>query len=337
MEGALLAVSTGLRKLAVFLLLSLAVMGNLEAQVSTHQARDIEVRIFLIDIEDVDTVAQNFTANLTLVIRWQDSNLAHDGPDSIILPLEDVWFPRIQILNQQKLVSTFPRSVEVYPDGEVVQRQRFWGSFSQPLDLRLFPFDSQHLRITLANVGFGKGVGNLIPSPSSGISEKLTMPDWKVTGWGFVAVDHPFDDESTHIDGMVFSLDVKRDTSFFIFKVILPLILIVVMSWLVFWIDPTLVSSQISVSVTAMLTMIAYRFALAGMMPRLTFLTSLDFFVLASTLVVFLSMTEVVYTAFLSTNDQLEKARAVDRKARWVAPLVFAAMAAETLYFRILV
>ena len=83
--------------------------------------------------------------------------------------------------------------------------------------------------------------------------------------------------------------------------------------------------------------MIAYRFALAGMMPRLTFLTSLDFFVLASTLVVFLSMTEVIYTAFLSTNDQLEKARAVDRKARWIAPLVFAAMAAETLYFRILV
>ena len=62
------------------------------------------------------------------------------------------------------------------------------------------------------------------------------------------------------VNGMVFSLDVKRDTSYFKYKVIFPLVLIVMMSWMVFWIDPSLVATQISVSVTAMLTMIAYRF-----------------------------------------------------------------------------
>jgi len=323
-----------MRKILVFFLFALASVGSLAAQEPVDQVRDVELRVFLIDIEAVDTVAQNFTANLTFELRWRDSSLAHDGPGSISLPLDDVWFPRIQILNQQKLVSTLPRSVEISPDGEVVQRQRVWGSFSQPLDLKSFPFDSQRLDVTMADVGFGGELVNLIPSPRSGISRKLTMPDWKVMGWDFVATDFPFDDESSRINGMVFSLDVKRDRSFFIFKVILPLILIVMMSWLVFWIDPTLVASQISVSVTAMLTMIAYRFALAGMMPRLTFLTSLDYFVLASTLMVFLSMTEVIYTAHLSTTDQLEKARKTDRVVRWIAPLVYAAMASETLFFR---
>ena len=108
------------------------------------------------------------------------------------------------------------------------------------------------------------------------------------------------------------------------------------MSWLVFWIDPSLAASQISVSVTAMLTMIAYRFALAGMIPRLATLTSLDYFVLVSTLMVFLAMLEVVYTAHLSTNGQLVKARKIDLHARWIAPLIYFAMAAETLYFKIL-
>ena len=70
-------------------------------------------------------------------------------------------------------------------------------------------------------------------------------------------------------------------------------------------------------------------------MPRLAFLTSLDHFVLVSTLIVFLSMVEVIYTAYLSTNDQLEKARKVDRKARWIAPVIYAALTAETLYFRV--
>jgi hypothetical protein len=324
-----------MRQLTIAWLLCVAILGNLEAQEPVHQARDVEVRVFLIDVEGVNTVSQNFTANLTLVLRWQDSSLAHDGPGSISMPLDDVWFPRIQFLNQQRLVSTLPRTVEIYPDGEVVQRQRVWGSFSQPLDLQAFPFDKQRLKVTLANVGFGAELVNLIPSPNSGLSKTLTMPDWAVTGWDFVATDFPFDDESSSIQGMIFSLDVKRDTSFFKYKVIFPLILIVLMSWLVFWIDPSLVASQISVSVTAMLTMIAYRFALAGMMPRLTFLTSLDYFVLASTLMVFLSMIEVVYTAHLSTRDQLDKARKVDRMARWIMPPVYFAMAAETLFLRI--
>jgi hypothetical protein len=326
-----------MRQLTIGWLLCVFILGCLEAQEPVHQAHDIEVKVFLIDIEGVDTVSQNFTANLTIVLRWRDSSLAHDGPDSISVPLDDIWFPIIQIINQQKLVPTLPRSVEIHPDGEVVQRQRYWGSFSQPLVLHSFPFDTQRLKIMLANVDFGADVINLIPSSNSGISERLTMPDWEVTGWDFVATDFPFDDESSQIEGMVFSLDVKRDTSFFIYKVILPLILIVMMSWLVFWIDPVLVASQISVSVTAMLTMIAYRFALAGMMPRLGFLTSLDYFVLASTLVVFLSMIEVVYTAYLSTNNQLDKARKVDRMARWIAPPIYLAMAAETLFLRVLI
>ena len=324
------------RLLTIFFLFSLTVTGSLQAQDVAGRVHDVKVRLFLIDVEGVDTVTQSFTANLTMVVRWHDPGLAHQGPGSVSMPLDDIWFPRIQMLNQQRLTSTLPRAVEVFPDGEVVQRQRFWGSFSQPLKLESFPFDSQSLKITIANVGFGGDIVNLIPSPRSGISKEMTMPDWIVTDWDFVTTDFSLEDESSSIDGLVFSLDVKRDGSYFKYKVIFPLILIVIMSWLVFWIDPSLAASQISVSVTAMLTMIAYRFALAGMIPRLATLTSLDNFVLVSTLMVFLAMIEVVYTAHLSTNGQLVKARKIDLHARWIAPLMYFSMAAETLYFKIL-
>ena len=328
-------ISTGAFLLTIFFLLTLTAAGNLHAQETTRQAHDVKVRIFLIDIEKVDTVAQSFTANLTLVLKWRDPGLSHEGPASISVPLDEIWHPRIQLLNQQRVVSTLPPMAEVRPDGGVVQRQRFWGSFSQPLDLQAFPFDSQSLQITLANVGFGEESVNLVASSESGISEKLTIPDWKITDWGLNNTEFAIEDEPSPIQGMVFSLDVERDKGFFKYKVIFPLILIVMMSWLVFWIDPSLAASQISVSVTAMLTMIAYRFALAGMIPRLGFLTSLDYFVLASTLVVFLAMIEVVYTAHLSTNGQLDKARKVDRHARWIAPLVYFAASAEVFFLRI--
>jgi hypothetical protein len=53
-------------------------------------------------------------------------------------------------------------------------------------------------------------------------------------------------------------------------KVILPLILIVAMSWIVFWIDPEESGIQISVAITTMLTLIAYRFAVGADLPKFT-------------------------------------------------------------------
>ena len=72
------------------------------------------------------------------------------------------------------------------------------------------------------------------------------------------------------------------------------------------------------------------------MMPRLAFLTSVDYFVLGSTRMVFLSLLEVIYTNHLSTHDGIDQARRVDRIARWLAPVLYATIALETHYFRAL-
>jgi hypothetical protein len=206
-----------------------------------------------------------------------------------------------------------------------------WGSLSQPMKLREFPFDSQKLQVSLVSTDFGSTEVQFIASPESGISDQLTIPDWAVTGWNLDVVDLPVGRKSSSVPGVVFSLDVKRHTGFFTLKVIFPLVLIVAMSWLVFWIDPSMAATQISVSVTAMLTLIAYRFSIGDMVPKLAFLTRLDYFVLGSTVLIFLSLMEVVYTSFLSGTGKLEVARAVDLKARWIMPLLFIAMMLETL------
>ena len=326
-----------MNRFTVTWLLFVVFSGSLVAQEPPSETRDVEVKVYVIDIEGIDSVSQSFIANLTLVLRWQDPSLKHAGPDSLSKNLNEIWHPRIQILNQQRTVKNFPLSAEVRPDGEVVYRQRLWGGFSQPLELREFPFDSQRLQLTLASVSFGSQTIRLRPSSDSGISEKLLIPDWQVQQWDFSKKSISLDNELISLPGVVFSLDVKRNTNYFKYKVILPLILIVLMSLLVFWIDPSLVPSQISLAVTAVLTMIAYRFALAGMLPRLPFLTTLDFFVIASTVMVFLAMVEVIYTAHLSTHDKLQKARIIDRKARWIAPLTFIILTIEILVFRLLV
>jgi len=142
----------------------------------------VYVTIFIIDVDEISSVNQSFDANVYLQYRWRDSKLAHKGPVAIVLPLNDVWNPKIQVVNQQKAWSTLPDVVTIAPDGEVLYRQRIWGSFSQPLKLKNFPFDRQVFSIQLAAVGFNPDQVEFLPdtTPESGIVQQLSVADWNV-------------------------------------------------------------------------------------------------------------------------------------------------------------
>ena len=101
----------------------------------------------------------------------------------------------------------------------------------------------------------------------------------------------------------------------------------------VFWIDPALGASQVSVSVTSMLTLIAYRFAIGNDVPKLPYLTLLDAFIMVSTLMVFLSLIEVIATTKMTSNGRIEAARAIDRRCRWLFPGAFLAVTVSLWFF----
>ena len=128
----------------------------------------------------------------------------------------------------------------------------------------------------------------------------------------------------TQISGYAFEFTASRNVQHYLLKVILPLVLIVMMSWAVFCIDPVTSNSQINVAVTSMLTLIAYRFAIDSQLPRLPYMTRLDAFILTSTILVFFSLIEVLVTTILDNNQQTERAKKIDRYCRVIFPVIFA-------------
>ena len=114
------------------------------------------VGIWVVDITNIDSAQQNFTAEVAVVLRWRDPRLAHTGNGIVRYPLEQIWHPRVAIVNETNFVSRrFPESVEVEPDGMVNYRQRYAGAFTQPLRLQSFPFDRQTFRFQLVAVRYG--------------------------------------------------------------------------------------------------------------------------------------------------------------------------------------
>ncbi len=297
----------------------------------------VQVAAWFVDISQIDSAAQTFTANLVLAVRWNDPSLAHADAGVKSYPLAQVWHPPLLIVNEgAALRRTLPETVDVAPNGDVIYRQRWIGSFQQPLNLRRFPFDREVFRTQLVALGYRPDEIALEPDAAAlsaglvqgvGRGDSLTMQDWKVTAVG--AHPRPYSlAPGTDLAGYSIEFAAARRPQYYVLKVILPLVLIVFMSWTVFWLDPTMGASQISVAVTSMLTLIAYRFSVGADVPKLPYLTTLDAFILVGTVLVFLSLIEVMLTTALAVNGRVETARAIDRHARWVFPLVFVILSA---------
>ncbi len=319
-----------LRHLLTLFGLMLFTTGIAQAQIFSSPSVDgqpviIEVVMVMVDIDEISSADQSFVANFFYSVRWNDPRLAHDGTSAVIKPIDEVWNPNLQILNLQKIFKTMSEMVRIEPDGTVIYQQRVWGNFSQPFDLRYFPFDQQTIAIQLvsANEEGEDVVFVQDPARVSGLARKFSLADWDVRNWAIEPSQFELLKGSQVLPMITMSLTVTRQTGYYLMKFILPLIFIVAMSWIAFWIHPSESGTQFSVAVTSMLTLIAYRFAVDTLLPRVSYMTRMDFFIFFATFLMFLTLVEVVITAGLANRGQISLAEKVDCWARVVFPGVF--------------
>jgi hypothetical protein len=292
----------------------------------------VSVGIWIVDISNIDSAQQTFTGDLAIVLHWKDARLAHTGTGVAHYGLDQIWTPRTGIANEtNSVVRKLPESAEVAPDGTVIYRQRYVGSFTQALRLQSFPFDRQTFHIELVAVRYRPDEVRFVPDEDwvrngikdgAGMAPSITLPDWTIEKWETKPLTYALT-PGLQFSSYAFEFTASRNVQHYILKVILPLVLIVMMSWSVFWTEPTNSNTQFSIAVTSMLTLIAYRFAVDTQLPRLPYMTRLDVFFLISTLLVFFSLIEVLVTTILDNNQQLARAKKLDRYCRVIVPVIF--------------
>ena len=295
-----------------------------------NAATEVSVGLYLIDVSRVDGADQSFTADLFILLRWHDPRLEGVFEATQRVPLETVWNPRLQILNQRTISTTLPEQAEIAPDGTVITRQRYFGTFSAPLDLHDFPLDKQRFSIRLVVPGFAPGEVRLV-AVSADLAGEMRSPTFSIADWDLGAIDagpEPYRVTAggREISGYLLAFDGRRHIGFWAGKAFISVLIIVAMSWIVFWIDPKHVGPRLSVTVTSMLTLIAYRFLLAQMLPRLSYLTRMDYFLIGSTLLVLLAVVQVAATTRAADHDHGRKAARINTHSKWFFPAIFAAM-----------
>ena len=287
------------------------------------QPTTVRVGIYVFDVTAVNDVEGTFTADVIVHLRWADPRLVRDVGESRTFDLTDVWHPRIQIANERRAFRKFTEQVDVTSDGGVTYRQRFSGTFVVSLDLRDFPVDEQVLPVRLVFPDYSEQELQLeIDSETTGQSPRFDIPDWSIDD-GRLRVDPLAFTPGLSRASLLYELKARRHVWYYALKVMLPLVLIVCMSWAAFWIDPENAGAQIGVATSSMLTLIAYRFMLGNLLPKVAYMTRLDYFILGSTILVFITLIEVLITSALAKAKRESVAKKWDLWCRWLFPVTF--------------
>jgi hypothetical protein len=158
-----------------------------------------------------------------------------------------------------------------------------------------------------------------------GMATVLSLPDWKVLGCEaevrpLIVAGKP------RVPGFALVFRAERHVVYFFWQAIVPLTLIVLMSWTPFWVNPEKGELQFGIASSAVLTLIAHRFALASMLPKLPYLTRMDHYTISATILVFAAFQEVLVTTLLAHGKRLKAARCVDYVSRVAFPLAAVAL-----------
>jgi hypothetical protein len=293
---------------------------------------DVVVRLYVNDIVAIHDADQSFTGDVLFRAEWMDSRLAHAGEVACIAAMDQVWTPLLQLLNRRRIEKIREPQLSVAPNGLVTLILRSYGEFSFRADLTDFPFDQQELSFNVVSTYSEQEVRLRTQMEFLGLAEQLSVANWTITIDNFRARSEYVPAVDKHLARLDLVLTAQRLTSYYTWQQLLPLLLVVMMTWVVFWIPLEFVPPRVGLAATSMLTLIAYRFAMSSVLPPIAYLTRLDVFMIGSSILVFCALAIAVAATYIEHRHNPELAERVNRAARWLSPLGLLLVSAYAFY-----
>ena len=210
---------------------------------------------------------------------------------------------------------------------ELQIRQALEGQVINSYDLKNFPFDTQEILFEFM-------MGNDLYSTNmimSGLGDanldknfyNLLHPEWMVNNFDYWYGHHYRADWDVRVPYLVVGFEYERKTQYYLFKIMFPVIFLVLISWSVFWLHPKQLESRVTVSVICLLSLIAYNFVIDQDLPKLGYLTFLDGFIFISYLFAGFPTLETILCRRLYDRNKVEISEKLDRYCQKLLPFLY--------------
>lgn len=313
----------------------------------------INTELLVEEITNIDGKTLSYDALYTLWYYWKDPRIVdllktlnqyeNTNEPAYLCDYEakTVWGegrklfdPVIEIYNQKNLPKFSERAdwIEIFSNGTIQARLRSNGTFkSGNLDFRQFPFDKKKFSFELYSE-FPINYVEFVPNEKMQLYDQnifkadeedgLIIPDWQATDVETKIVS--FKEDKYTYSGMVVNVSAKRQVPYYIFKIMIPILFLLIITWSVFWIYGSEIQAKVNISVVTLLALIAYNFIFDKDLPKLPYLTFLDAYILISYF--FAGMTTILCVySYLRYRKYKKIVNKVDYYAKFIGPTLYVA------------
>ena len=317
------------------LLVSLLLLGGFSAVAAEPTApREVSVGMYLVDITSVDETRNTFTVEMDVFVSWRDPELAFDaaveGVERLVYSGEEVearrkglWRAEIYPTNPVGQFSSGGQKLVVHPDGLAELTGRVTATLRARLDYRRFPFDTQVLPIELESFPWNRDELQLVLDESHTGFEKLNaLIEWELEGLTTDKFEMTRVRDVVPFSNLVFEITITRDSGFYLWKIFLTVLIIVSLTWVVFWMTGEGLGRRAGVSSSGILTVIAYQFVTTSSLPKVSYLTVADKVMILSVLMITATMVESLLVDGLTHTNPDRKLK-IDRICRVAFPATY--------------
>lgn len=329
-------------QIATALTLAIFIPGSALGQIAllgpppTEGPVSVRVGFELLDVVEVDDGKKTVEIEGILTLRWQDDRQRFD-PEEVgthekiyqgdyqFSELATGWWPQLALRNESGLYERQGVTLRIQPDGQIRYHEEFQAVAEVEMILRRIPFDTQVFTLVFEAIGFDATEVILEPDMDwTSIRGHASVNQWRL---GAIEAESQIQrmpmrsGRELSVSTVAFNIPAHRDPGFLLQVIVVPLLILVALTWSIFWMSTELLSDRMAISFLGILTVVAFQIVVADMLPRIPYVTMLSSFLLISYLSLAAGVIENLVVGALDRRGDEELGNRLDRACRWLFPL----------------
>jgi anionic glutamate receptor len=245
----------------------------------------VTVNMFLRSIDMIDDIKMEYRLQVTVRQEWIDHRLKFENAEFVTIP-EDItrlWTPDLFFMNEKHahlhhmmkpniMIRVIP------PEGQIMLSIRLSLTLSCPMDLKYYPLDKQTCVLKMGSYSWA--TTKLVfkwkdPRPIQ-LPTNLHLARFTMTHNSTDKCDHTTTAGS--FSCLIAKFTFKRELGYYMIQNFIPCGMIVMVSWISFWLGASTIDARVSLGITTMLTVLRLNLSIRQFPSNLKFYISFGIF-----------------------------------------------------------
>ncbi|VDK35799.1 unnamed protein product [Taenia asiatica] len=304
-------------------------VGTLFANYKTHERPTekldiptvVEINMKVLAIFSVDVRTMDYYIDALLRQTWTDPRLAWNHRDDfknytqpLVSPTlkENLWLPDLFFRNGKDGYlhkMTLPNYLlRVHPNGEVLYSQKITMRFSCQMDLATFPMDTQYCHMNIGSYGYTLSELKFIWREKEPVElqNNLQLSEFN-TPTNFTTLDCTAQSSTStgNYTCLMAQFSLKRQLGSYLVTTYIPNILIIMVSWLSFYVSVDAAPARVPLGLLSLLGLLTQASSITGNLPRVSYIKAIDLWLIFS--IIFVIGVLVEYAVAITMLRQKRK------------------------------